>query len=273
MAAYERSRLVTDVYRRELMALRDRTVRQVVRLWPSVDPYDIDASLLPVLAATDALLTVAQVGAVQLQDAYLSAFIASETGTAPVARYTDPSRFAGYTRDGRRTSDVLALSSVSMKAATAAGASASAVAASGLARTVRAVRTETVDAARTASLTSMATDPDVSASMRATSGEPCAACLALAGTRIPNDGELWAIHGSCSCTAEPVLRGLPNRFGPPTGAAIVGAMGAAKAAQVYGEARAESIDAGSDLAALATIEDAYEWGPMLFASPASSIQG
>jgi len=265
------SRAVTGVYRVELMKIRDATTASAARLWAAVDPTDIDASLVAPLAAIDALLSAAQGRAVVLADLYLQTYMTSELGQVVEPYGLDPAAYAGHTRDGRRTSDVLALASVSMKLAMAAGVSLAAVSAAGLARTARTVRTESVDAARTAQQTAMNADDRIDGSQRATSGEPCAACLGLAGAHIPDGEDAWPIHGSCACTAEPITKGRPNLFGPATGVALVAAMGAATAARVYGEQTAEYVDQGGDLQALVEVQDSHKWGDVLFAAPASSI--
>jgi len=265
------SRAVTGAYRDELMAIRNATTASAARLWAGVDPTDIDASLVAPLAAIDALLSAAQTRAVVLADLYLQTYMTVELGQVVEPYGLDPSVYAGHTRDGRRTSDVLALASVSMKLAMAAGVSLAAVSAAGLARTARTVRTESVDAARTAQQTAMNGDDRIDGSQRATSGEPCAACLAAAGQHIADGEEAWPIHGACQCTAEPVTAGHRSLFGPATGAALVAAMGAATAARVYGEPTAEYVEAGGDLQALVVVEPSHQWGDVLFAAPASSI--
>lgn len=271
MAANLASRAVTDVYRAELMKIRDAVTGQAARLWAGVDPTDIDRTLVPVLAAIDTLLSGAQTQAVMLADLYLQTYLTSELG-APVDPFgLDASLYAGFTRDGRRTSDVLALSSLSMKLALTAGRSLSVVSAAGLARTVRTVRTESVDAARTAQQAAMNDDGRVAGSQRATSGEPCAACLGLAGSYIPDGEEAWPIHGACACTAEPITKGVINHYGPAGGAVLVSRMGGAAALRAYGQQTVDYVDAGGDLGALVEVQPAHQWGDVLFAAPLSSI--
>ena len=218
MAAQLGSRVVTDVYRRELIRLRDAATAQVAGLWAGVDPSDIDVTLGPIIGAAGFIITAAQAQAAAMAGVYLSAYMTSELGVVtdipvPVAQY------AGVTQDGRPVSEPLGLAGIAMKLAVIAGATSAGVSAAGLARVVRVARTETMSAARTAQRDVMAGDDRVNGYYRAASGDPCAACMGLAGTQFRDD-EVFPIHGACRCTAEPLLAGVPDNHRPQDGKAI-----------------------------------------------------
>jgi hypothetical protein len=242
-------------------------------MWRGVDPARAGDTLPPVLDAIDVVLTVAQAEAVGYSSLYLEAFLTSELedpiGPVPL----DPTAYAGRTRDGRTTRSVLAKSGSSMYLAAQQPRSTSAsVMVSGLARMVRAVRTETVDAARTAQGHYMATDDKVDGFYRATSGEPCAACLAVAGQRFAS-GDVFPIHGSCQCTAEPIAAGILGNaaHGPPIGREIADSLGAERVNEFYGPDRAAVLAGDGPLDVFVETSEAREWGSMLYDAPLSRI--
>ncbi len=273
MAAHERSRSITAVYRTQLIALRNRTAALAASMWPAVDPARPDETLPPTLDALDVVLTVAQAEAVGYSALYLEAFLTSELdepiGTIPL----DSSRYAGRTRDGRTTRSVLAKSGSSMYLASQQpGANRSSIMVSGLARMIRAVRTETVDAGRTAQGHFMDTDDRVDGYYRATSGEPCPACLAVAGQRFATD-TVFPLHGSCQCTAEPIAAGVRDaaKLGPPIGREIAGSMSPEQVESIWGPERAKVLAGGGSLDVFVETSEAREWGSMLYAAPVSRI--
>jgi hypothetical protein len=271
MAALLRSRTITDAYRRELGELRDDATALATRLWNGVDPERIDATLSPILDAIDVVLVGAQEQAVAEAELYLQAFESSELGVGVDRPDLSPSEYGGRTRDGRRTRDVLALSGVSMQQASILpGATTSTIMLAGMARMVRCVRTESVDAARTAQNAAMDADDKVSGFYRATSGEPCAACLGVAGQRFAT-GDVFPIHGSCQCTAEPIMDGLPTRYGPPAGREIAESLSPQRVEALYGPERAALLSGSGSLDVLVEQQEAHQWGAVLFAAPAASI--
>lgn len=271
MASSPEARAITDVYRRRLASIRTFAEQTTARAWQAVDPEAIDESLPPVLAGVEAALTAAQTEAARSAGLYLSTFLTAETGDV-VDVPVDTTRYAGRTRDGRPVSDVLALGGVAMKLARSAGQNPAAVSLAGLARTVRAVRTEAVDAGRAAQADAMDSHERVSGYYRATSAEPCGACLALAGRRF-STGDVFPIHGACACTAEPIVRGVPDRYAPPTGSDLFAAMSDGQADRLYGPA-AEAIRTGAaDVGDMVETRTAYRWGAMLFEAPVSKVAG
>lgn len=260
------------MFRDRLSALRSDAETRTGRIWSGVDPTRIDETLPPVLAAVEAVVVGTQTEAARAGGLYVQTFLTSELDEV-VDVPVDPFQYAGTTRDGRPVSDVLALASVSMKLARSAGVNNQAVSLAGLARTVRAVRTETVDAARRAQSDTMDRSGRVSGFYRATSGRPCGACLALAGRRFATD-DVFPIHGACSCTAEPIVSGVPDRYAPPDGSRIFNDLSPTQANTIYGESTAEAIRNGDiDIDQLVQQHDAYRWGAMVSQRPLSKITG
>ena len=268
MASLSRSRIITDVYRRALNAIRDSAAATAGQMWRGVDPTSIDETLPPVLASVELVITVAQIQTATLAGVYMSAFSLSETGVdRPFS--VDASLYAGRTQDGRPVRSVLALSSVSMKLAAGRGGSIPTIAAAGLARTVRTVRTEVISGARTAQRDMMG-DDRVSGYYRVSSGDPCLACAGLAGQKSSTD-DPFPIHGACRCTAEPIMAGVPDRLAPPDGNAVLNAQDPAQSAALYGDKAAAIKDGSVSLSDMVTIQEAPSWGPMLFETPLPSI--
>ena len=268
MASLSRSRIITDVYRRAVIGVRDTAAATAGSLWRGVDPTDIDETLPPVLSAIGFVVAVAQSQTATLAGVYMSAFSLSETGVdRPFA--VDASLYAGRTQDGRPVSSVLVLSSVSMKLAAGRGGSIPTIAAAGLARTVRTVRTEVVSGARTAQRDMMG-DDRISGYYRVSSGDPCLACAGLAGQKSSTD-DPFPVHGACRCTAEPVMAGVPDRLAPPDGNAILDAQDPAQSAALYGDKAAAIKDGSASLSDMVTIQQAPSWGPMLFETPLPTL--
>lgn len=270
MAAQQFSRTITDVYRRQLGAVRTEATARAARLFGQVDANAIDETVPRVLAAVGVIVAAAQSLTSAMAGVYLEAFLTSELGEPVPRLVVDTTQFAGRTRDGRSVSQPLSLATIAMKGAVLAGATTAGVRLAGLARMTRVVRTETVSAARTAQGVLMANHNQVDGYYRASAGEPCAACLGLAGTRFADD-EVFAIHGACQCTAEPVVAGVTDRFSPPNGKALLAAMGAATAATLYGARAAAVEDGEATMQDLVETRDSHQWGAVLFAAPASSI--
>ena len=259
------------MYRARLDIISSVVVSQTAAIWQTVDPTDINATLAPALDTIQVALTVAQAEAARSAELYLSAFYAAELGELPQPVGIDATVYAGVTRDGRPTSAVLALASVSMLSAVAIGTPLPGVLAAGLARTIRTVRTESVDAARTAQAQQMDADERVAGYYRASSSEPCGACLGVAGTRFAT-AEIFALHGACRCTAEPIMADSPDNFSPATGEQVFAQMDDATANTVYGDTTAEMLrDGAATPADLVTTREAHSWGAMLFQTPVSSI--
>ncbi len=270
MALQQRSRTITDVYRRQLGAVRTEATAMTARLWGAVDANAIDETVPPVLAAVGVVVTAAQSLTSAMAGVYLEAFLTSELGEPVPRPVVDTTQYAGRTRDGRPVSQPLALTTIAMKGAVLAGATTAGVRAAGLARMTRVVRTETVSAARAAQGDLMGGDDRVDGYYRASAGEPCAACLGLAGTRFGTD-EVFPIHGACQCTAEPVVAGVADRFSPPNGKALLATMGAAAALTLYGARAAAVEDGDASMADLVETRDSHQWGAVLFEAPVSSI--
>lgn len=262
---------ITRVYREQLTSLRDQGEGIIVRAWRGVDLNDLDASFVRVLDIMELVVTSLQRESVRLADLYVAAFLTAELGESVSPRGLDPARFAGTTRDGRPVRDVLALGLTSTLIARGNGRASPL--ASGLARSVRAARTETVDAARRAQAELTDADPRTQGWRRVSSGDPCGACLGLAGARF-SDGHLFELHGACRCTAEPIVVGSREQYAPRTGKDIVESKSDAEAKALWGEEKAAGLKSGDiDPAALVTTKEAHRWGPMLYETPTSAIVG
>lgn len=217
MPARQRSATITDRYRRQLVGVRDTAVTAIAAGWSAVDLEALDATYRDFMTGANAVLTLGQAQAVTLTDGYFSTFMSSETGELVLPQGLDPTVYAGTTRDGRPLANVLALGLISVRMALATGASDFQALGQGLARVVRAGRTEIMEAGRRALGDSMRAEERVSRWRRVVeSSNPCGACLALDGSERSTDADL-EIHASCSCTAEPVVDGLEDSFPRITG--------------------------------------------------------
>lgn len=218
MPASDLSVRITDTYRRQLLTLRADTEATLLSMWnTTVDPDRLQETLSIWLRRATALLAGGQREAVRYADMYLAAYLTSELGQPVPIQGIDPNQYAGTTRDGRPIERVLATSLVATFLAVGSNTPVRRALDAGLVRAVRTFRTETVDASRRALTGLMAASDRIEGWRRITSGKPCGACLALASETRATDQDLM-IHPACSCTAEPVVRGVTETIRRPSGA-------------------------------------------------------
>jgi hypothetical protein len=260
---------ITRLYRQSLNRLRSQADGIVARSWSAVDPTDLDGTFPIALDIMDTVVSTLQRESARMADLYVAAYLTSELGEAVDPVGIDPGAYAGITRDGRPVRGVLALGLVSAKVA--AGNARNPLA-SGLARSVRAARTEVVDAARRAQDDLTRDDPRTDGWRRVASSEPCGACLGLAGAKF-RDGHLFELHGACRCTAEPITVGRRETHPPATGQELFDSMDEGRAASLYGDEKAAMLAGDLDPSALVVTKDAAQWGPMLYEAPLSSLSG
>lgn len=103
MPASQRSLRLTQAYRQRQVATRARIQQRAQRTWPSIEALD-STDWVERMAAS---LAQAQATSIRLAAAYLTAFLASETGKRPRQVPIDSRPYAGRSRDGRPLDEAL----------------------------------------------------------------------------------------------------------------------------------------------------------------------
>lgn len=220
MAATARSLRLNDQYRSRLLDVRNRSVIAIAASWRAMSIHTYDQAFPGWLRAATATIANAQAHTATLSNQFAATYVASERGRAHQPTPLELSRYVGRTRDGRPVAQVLALADVSTRTALAYGARPEQAMEQGLGRAVRATRTEVMDAGRAALGAAMVHDAAITGWQRIPSSNPCGACLALSDAGPRATDEDLEIHASCSCTAIPIVGGVPNNVEPLVGMAL-----------------------------------------------------
>ena len=250
---------LTDRYSAQLATTAARVARIARSRW-SLDPADFDRSYETWLDVVVPVVTSAQRSNERLTSAYLTSFIASETGRRPRLNRVDS--VAGFSSDGRPLREAWESPPIRAKMVMANGGTTQQ--ASEVARTaaLRWADVDTYYGARgpmTALLVAVAA---ITGYTRVTGGNACGACLGAAdGTTFATD-EVFEFHANCDCVAEPVLEGDPGTVQRPTGQEIFNELPEAEQNRRLGETAAEAVRGGLPLRALVGHEpvgDSAEW--------------
>ncbi len=234
MPASPRSLSVTSAYRERVTAIRARVIQAAEREWPRIE--GLDTSRWPErLAAT---VAGAQTEAVRAASGYLTAYLSSELGARQRAVSVDSRRYSGVSRDGRPLADAFQSPLVGVRVALKDGLPANEALKRGLARATRMVSVDFDHAHRAALTDTLDADPRFGGWERVTSGT-CGACLALSGS-----SGSFETHPNCSCTPQPVVKGVPNRIPVPSAAVLFDRMTREEQDAAVGTATAEALRAG-----------------------------
>jgi hypothetical protein len=245
MPGSERSLQITDLYRDRLALLSDRVAGMVMQRWQStVTMNRLDEGHAQWLAATVAALEQAQRAGVNLTAAYLGAFIGSELARRVAeSPRIEPGRFIGLAEDGQALDVPLSKTLIGVKAALKDGKPPAEALLEQAHRAVRLSASAVMSAPRAALQDQIVSHPMLTGWRRVTSGG-CGACLAAASHPYSRH-EPMHVHPHCHCTAEPVVRDVPDRAARATGPEIFARMTRAEQDQALGPAAAEAVRTGA----------------------------
>jgi hypothetical protein len=192
---------LTATYRKQTLALKAATVRDLLKLWPALDWKRLDATYPAWALAVGQLVQRNRQASAALSGAYLQAFRSAEgvDGPAPLVISADlnPEQLAV----SLRVSSVVAAKKAAEAGRTQADAMRSAfVLSSGeMSKLV-------LNAGRETLLQSLAKDGKAVGWQRVVSGGACNFCRMLAGRGAVYSADTvdFHTHGHCGCTAEPV---------------------------------------------------------------------
>ncbi len=275
MPASEGSLALTDGYRARLLATRQTVTRALNASWRMLDLADLDATYAVWVSALAPTISAAQAAGVALADAYLATYIRSETGrhTPPIG--IDPAALAGKDQFDRPLEQALIPPIYTVKMSLADHGAEGALEL-GLARAARIAAGATLAAPAAALTEALGSRSEVVGYRRATSSNPCGACLAAATGAIQETATTLEPHTHCRCTKEPVIKGVRERYFRPTGQEMFDRMTPAEQDALFhgrgGAEKAELLRSGEiTLDDLLTRQPMAEGGAVITETPMSAL--
>lgn len=195
---------LTQLHRRQQLALRKATVAEMESLWPALDWQSLDTTY-PRFAATVAEMVARNRNtSAGLASAYMRAFRVA-SGLSGDLRVITPDALP---LDQFRTS-LRVTSVVAAKSAAAAGTPAEVAMGAALVQATGAMSRLVLDAGRDTITATSVSDPASRGWQRVGSGMDCAFCQMLIdrGAVYSEEGVNFASHDHCNCSAEPAYGG------------------------------------------------------------------
>lgn len=193
---------LTDVYRRQSLALRSATIRDLLRLWPALDWRRLEATYPAWFTAVAALIARDRATASGLASSYVRAFRLSQDVPGPPTIVLAPPAPAAQVATSMRVTTLVAA-----KRATAAGLGAREAMAQAFVQSAGAAGRLVLDAGRETVRRSTLADPQAVGWQRVGIGR-CDFCRMLLGRGAVYSEETadFQAHDHCTCSAEPVFR-------------------------------------------------------------------
>ena len=189
---------LTQVHRRQQLALRKATMEQVEKVWPALDWADLDKTYPGFAAEVAALVSKNRNTSSGLAAAYLRAFRVASGRSGDVRIVVPPMDPQQFKVSLRVTSLVAAKKSAALLVpADVAMTNALTQSAGAMARLVLNGGRETVNQ-------TIRADDKATGWRRVLGGGGCDFCRLLAGRVYPRDNADFEAHGKCGCTSEPV---------------------------------------------------------------------
>lgn len=209
-----------------------------------MDPVDLDGSHARFRAAVVPAITEMQRANARLAAGYLAGFITVETGKRTAPTGTSAATVVGVSQAGKPLADALVSSLIATKVAIKNGHDLEAAMTIGRDIAIRSTGEDVINAARATIASGIRQDSRIVGWRRVTGGG-CGACLASAsGAIFPDDADM-EIHPSCQCSAEPVVRDVPDDVQRPTGEAMFRALAVEQQDQLLGPDKAQIVRDGS----------------------------
>lgn len=210
MAATLAGTRLTEAHRLAQARIGAQTVRDLLNVFPLLDPADLDATTTAWLRAAVPIIQLRRTTSARLSANYLGTFRALELGTStgfvPTLREQAPVE--------QLTTSLTVTGPVALKKAITGGRTLIVAADLAKAGSARAAMRHALNGGRDTIHASIDTDAKALGWARTTSGIPCAFCALLASrgpiykteqsATIAEDGLKY--HDDCSCSAEPVYR-------------------------------------------------------------------
>jgi len=205
MARTAEGKLLTDLHRRQQLALRASVVRDVMKLWPAWQPSRPDSYQ----AFERAMVLLVQSRSVQsaaISARYYELFRAVD---APGRKVVRTVALAVARDEAAIRAAVSSTARAGVYAALGAGQTYEAAMRNGFVRVAGAASREVLNGGRDTIVNEVQRDPTAQGWARVTSGNPCGFCgmLASRGPVYKEESASFEAHDHCSCDAEPVYEG------------------------------------------------------------------
>lgn len=227
--------------RLRLAAAASRATRA---MWAQTDRDNLLSSWTRLLAGVLAVVSASQLTAARSSEPWLEQLLGDDPDR-PQSDRLDPASLAGVDGTGRPLAGVLMAPVWSALRLVTAGAPVVQAMARGQLLLDAIVRTAIADTGRAADSVAMISRPAVTSYIRVVEGGACSRCLVLAG-REYGVSTAFARHPRCHCGMEPVTRA--HRPTPQNPKTVFEQMSQAQRKRTFGEAGAQAIAAGADLA-------------------------
>jgi hypothetical protein len=207
-------RRLTEAHRLAQARIGARTVKQLLAVWPLLDPADIDGTITRWLQGVQPVVGFHRQQSTQLSANYLTTFRTLELGAGVPA-------FAPVLADAlpveQLATSMLVTGPVSLRSNLAKGMQFEKAVEVAQANSARAGMRHALNGGRETITGTVGADGRAKGWARATSGKSCSFCAMLASR-----GPVYAkgtvgfdAHDGCSCTAEPVYKDAPRSQWPP----------------------------------------------------------
>jgi len=192
---------LTQVHRRQQLALRRVTLAEMQRLWPALAWGNLDATYPALAGAAAEMVAKYRRNSAGLSAAYLRAFRVA-SGLDGRVDIVLPEVLNVEQFDASLHS----LSVASLKVAATNAVPADVAMRNALTRASGAMARLVLDAGRETVTRTVQSDDRATGWMRVLGGGGCDFCRELAGRVYPRDNADFEAHGKCGCTSEPVYR-------------------------------------------------------------------
>lgn len=193
------ARQLTQVHRRQQLALRKATLGEMTRLWPALDVQDLDATYPALAAAAVELVAKRRRTSAGLAAAYLRAYRVASGRSGDLRIVIPP-----VVNVEQVNASLHALSVAAVKKSVTQAVAPDVAMTNALTRSSGAMARIVLDAGRQTVTQTIQADDEARGWRRVLGGAGCDFCRNLAGRVYPRDNADFDAHGHCGCTSEPV---------------------------------------------------------------------
>lgn len=197
---------LTVAHRQLVLRIRNAAAVAVVRRWADVD-IDDPRSVSRFAAVGAAIVTSAQRQAAAAGVTFVAGFVAAELSLELEVLAIDVAAIAGHTLEGRQLGEVMTRAAIVARVQRRLGASRPKAYQSAGHLLVRRIRTEVVEANRSAVLAGMTASPRVDHYEVVSAAGRCRICAGLAAGAPRTTNDRPRFHDHCRCTLRPVFAG------------------------------------------------------------------
>lgn len=190
---------LTQVHRRQQLAIRKVTLAEMQKLWPALNFADLDGTYPALAGATAQMVAKYRRTSAGLAAAYLRAYRVTSGLDGDIKILIPP-----VLNVEQFDASLHALSVAAVKTAAAQSVPVDVAMGNALTRSSGAMARLVLDAGRQTVTQTIQSDDRATGWRRVLGGSGCDFCRKLAGRVYPRDNADFEAHGKCGCTSEPV---------------------------------------------------------------------